>query len=100
VNQDILHVYQTYTIFINLQVLYQPANGARACKVIIKWAELLNARSAIFQQLRDCFNGIRRIAVFILGQRDIDTVDDEDHAHFFVHQILVALKERNCSNFQ
>ncbi len=35
---------------------------------------------------------------YILDQRDIATVDDEDHAHFFVGQILGVLKEGNRSN--
>ena len=34
-----------------------------------------------FQQLRGWF-------IFALGQRDIATVDDEDHTHFIVGQIL------------
>ena len=29
--------------------------------------------------------------VFVLGQRDIATTDDDDHAHLFVCQILGAL---------
>jgi hypothetical protein len=36
-----------------------------------------------------CFDIARRI----FGQRDIAIVDDEDHAHFFVGEILGALKE-------
>ena len=35
---------------------------------------------------------------FVLGQRDIATKDDEDHAHLFVCQILGALKKGNCSS--
>jgi hypothetical protein len=37
-------------------------------------------------------------SVFVLGQRDIATVDDEDHAHFILSQILGALKEGKRSN--
>ena len=36
--------------------------------------------------------------VFVLGQREIATADDKDYAHFFVCQILVALKKGNLSN--
>jgi hypothetical protein len=36
------------------------------------------------------FDVARRITNFMLGQRDLATVDDEDHAHFFAGQILGA----------
>ena len=41
------------------------------------------------------------IIQFILAKllySDIATADDKDHAHFFVCQILQALKEGNCFN--
>ena len=38
------------------------------------------------------------IAIFVLDWRDSATADDEDHAHFFVYQILGALKEGKSSN--
>ena len=34
----------------------------------------------------------------MLGQREIAPADDEDYAHFFVCQILRALKKGNLSN--
>ena len=31
---------------------------------------------------------VRRIVIFVLGQRDIATADDKDHGHIFVCSIL------------
>ena len=36
----------------------------------------------------------------MLDQREIATVDDEDYVHFFVCQILGALKKGNLSDLQ
>jgi hypothetical protein len=49
--------------------------------------------------LRGYFNFARTIAIFILGQRNIATVDNKDHTQsiFFVGQVLGALKEENRS---
>ena len=40
----------------------------------------------------------RRIVVFVLGQRDVETVCDENYAHLTVGQVPGGLKEGNGSN--
>ena len=50
---------------------------------------------SISQQLRRQLFAARR---FVLRQREITTADDKDYVHFFVRQILGALKKGNLSN--
>ena len=53
-----------------------------------------------FKKLHNQLTAVRRIVNLILGQGDIATEDDEDHAHFFVCQILGALnKARKMLHF-
>ena len=41
---------------------------------------------------------LQEVVVFVLGHRDTATADDGDYDHFFVCQILGALKKGNHSN--
>ena len=45
------------------------------------------------------YNNVRKIVIFVPDQRNIATVDDEDHACFIVAWILGALHE-NRKQFQ
>ena len=87
-------------LFINLQVIYQPTSYLSICKCSVRAfserSDWLPAQQ-FSQQLRSQFTVARSVVVFVLGQKEIATADDEDYAHFFVCLCMSdsgSLKER------
>ena len=84
-----------YGIYCTLMPCALRTLGLRCNKCAFSgWSNWVPAQQ-FFQQLHSYFVFARRVVVLVLGQRKLATAD----AHFFICQILGALKKGNLSNY-